>query len=231
MKRLAIHRIILAAAVILPLSGALMAGVDEVKAKLETERISLDLKNKPLIKVFQAYATMLGVEVHIQSCEKQNPISIAFDKITLRTSLNAICESAGLRWSIEPGNPPVLSIQCQGRSTESKTILSPMVSLSESEEKRLKATTLLPPMFVRPQLQQADLKVTLRLAARLLNAQLVMDGSLDGKTVTLERKTMLFNQFLETVCAQVQAKCKFSGKNPKLLIVEKITDKDSKAHK
>jgi hypothetical protein len=39
------------------------------------------------------------------------PLTIAFDNITVRTSLNAICESAGLRWSLVESERPAINLR------------------------------------------------------------------------------------------------------------------------
>jgi type II secretory pathway component GspD/PulD (secretin) len=229
MKRHAINRLILSAIAVLLLNGVLLAGVDEIKNKIDNERISLDLKNKPLTKVLQVYATLLGVEVHIQSCEKQRPVTITFDNITMRTSLNAICESAGLQWNLEQTNPPVLNIECQNQSKAiSEQILRPAKSVIPQDPVGDYIAGLNPRQesaerlrLVQVSLKKADLHTVLSVVAKLLHAHLAMDAGLQGETVTLTRGSVTISQFMDAVCDQVHAKWKLSENNPSLLTVVK----------
>jgi len=225
-----INKVVLAVIAILLLGGALQAGVDDVKSKIENERISLDLKEASLAKVFEIYRTLLGVEVRIR-CAREPRVTIAFDNITVRTSLNAICESAGLRWSLEASEPPALLIECQSPPVGSqRQELSPLkaagqpgpgsdwVKVYKSDKQSVDRLELV----VSIQLQDAELDKVLRMAARVLDAKLAMDFKLEHETVTLSLDTSTMRQFLDAVCAQIQAKWELSKKDPPMLMVERI---------
>ncbi|MEW6364226.1 MAG: hypothetical protein AB1714_06260 [Acidobacteriota bacterium] len=211
------------------LGGALQAGVDDMKTRIDNERISLDLKDAPLVKVFEVYRALLGVEVRIR-CEQERRLTIAFENITVRTSLSAICESAGLRWSIEASEPPVLLIECRSPSAASqKQALSPVrpdgkpvagsdwVKVLNPDKESADRLELV----LSIELHDAELETVLRMAAQLLDAKLVMDIKLGGATVNLSLEKSTMRQFLDAVCAQLQAKWELTKKDPRMLMVEK----------
>ena len=232
MNQRVIKKVILAVIVALWLAGTaggLQVGVDDIKAKINNERISLSLKEAPLVKILDVYRKLLGVEVRIR-CEQERRVTIAFENITVRTSLNAICESAGLRWSLEASEPPVLLIECQNMPiSEAKREVSMAGSdlKTASGENRIKvfkpekesADRL--ELVVSIRLKDAELEKVLNMAAKLLDAQMVLDVKLGGKTVTLEMEKSTLRQFLDAVCAQIQAKWQVTKKDPPTLMVEK----------
>ncbi len=114
MRQRMLASVVLAAMALLWPGGAPLGAMDDVKAKIDNERVSLDLKETSLITVFEVYQKLLGVEVRIR-CDMERRVTIVFENITVRSSLNAICESAGLRWSLEASEPPVLRIDCESQ--------------------------------------------------------------------------------------------------------------------
>ena len=222
-------KLVISAIVILLFNGVLHAGVDLLRKKIDNQRISLDLKNKPLIKVLQIYSTLLGVEIHVQSCDRQRPVTLTFDGITVRTSLNAISESSGLQWSIEPSDPPVLSFECQNPSaTRAKEILRPMKKSGEPDPVGLMIAGLNPEQvsaerlkLIDVSLKNADLKTVLGVAAKLLHAELAMDKKLQEEKVTLVRGSLSLSQFMDVVCKQVHAKWELRENEQRMLIVAK----------
>jgi type II secretory pathway component GspD/PulD (secretin) len=229
MIRQAWKRLVISAIVILLFHGVLHAGVDALRKKIDSQRISLDLKSKPLTKVLQIYSTLLGMEIHVQSCDRQRPVTLAFDNITVRTSLNAISESSGLRWSIEPTDPPALSFECQDLSSSSaKEILRPMKKSGEPDPVGLMIAGLNPEQvsaerlkLIQVSLRNAELKTVLGVVAKLLHAELAMDKRLQEEKVTIARGSLSLSQFMDAVCKQVHAKWKLSENDPRVLIVSK----------
>jgi type II secretory pathway component GspD/PulD (secretin) len=218
----------------LMLCGALRAEDDALVRKIDTEHISLDFRNKPLVNVLQLYATLFGVEVHFQSCKDQGPISITLDKVSVRTSLNALSESAGFKWSLKESNgKPALAIECQNPSkADAKRILSPAAGESKQESRKIEVTGAkrkkgLNPYdsYLKIQFQKAELKEVLTFIAKAYDLQLLMDSDLPSKTVNMTIDYMYFPNFLDVICRQLGAKWKIAVGNPKLLIVEKTTQK------
>ena len=89
MKRNACSLTLTAVALAFLLGGSITPAAEDDLDK----RITLELKGAELEKVLMLYQDVLGVEVDIDP-PVDRTISIAFDDITVRTSLNAICESA-----------------------------------------------------------------------------------------------------------------------------------------
>ena len=243
MKQHVITRAALALIVALSLSAPLQAEADDVKAKLDKERISLDLKETPVVKILELYRTLLGVDVRIR-CEKERPLTIAFDNITVRTSLNAICESAGLRWSLVESEPQALLIECQD-SAETVPTEDPRAAMTaigsggseltvRAEGKPVQGKDRIevfqpaePPadrleLVVSMKLEDAPLEKVLKMAARLLNAKLIMDIGLSGEKVTLDLANISLRKFLDLVCTDAHAQWQLSSADPPLLIVEKV---------
>jgi hypothetical protein len=209
--------------------GALRAEDNSIEKKIDTERISLDFKNKPLVNVLQLYATLLKVEIHFQSCDAQHPISIMMDKVSMRTSLNALAESAGLKWSVkESGGKSSLVIECQNpsKSFESRILNPASRSMVQGAGMAMSYTKFDPySTLVNIEIQKSDLREVLNLIAKSFNLQLLIDGDLPGRLANINIKNMYFTRFLDTVCAQLGAKWKIADSNPKLLIIEKASKK------
>jgi hypothetical protein len=183
---------------ILMLSGVVNADVDEVKRKINNERINLNLKDAALSDVFNTFKTLLGVEIRIV-CAGDRKISIVFDNLTVRTSLNAICESAGLHWSLEETHPPVLRIECEDKTTAN--CMKPGDSFNFS-------------------LKNLSFNTFLKLASDVFEAELILDGKLSGKQISLELKNVSIQEALDVVCHQAGAKWHMRLGEHRALIVE-----------
>jgi hypothetical protein len=161
-------------------------------------------------------------------CGQERTVTIAFQNLTVRTSLNAICESSGLRWSLEASEPPFLRIECQDMPVES---LKPMTRMARAADKRIeganKVAVLKPEkepvdrleIVLSIDLESAPLDRVLDMAARLLDARLVLDASLRGETVTLSLDKVTVRRFLDAVAAQARAEWGISKDAPRTLTI------------
>ena len=63
-------------------------------------RITISFSSVPPAMLFRTVATMSRCEATVDPV-LQKPISITLEDVTLRTVLNAICDSVGCRWSVD----------------------------------------------------------------------------------------------------------------------------------
>lgn len=211
--------------------GADGAGVGQ---KLDSERISLNLKDAHAKNVLGLYKDLLGVTVDYQ-CAEDEQISISFEEITVRTSLSAICESAGLAWSLVPGTPATLRITCAPAEPQGETRRR-LIKVVESggppkpgepearAEVKVRKTMDAggqKDIAVSISLKVAELADSMKMAARLLDAKLVMDSALEGKKVTIKMDEVPIRQFLDAVCKQAGATWQLKPGDPPTLNVGK----------
>ena len=210
-----------------PPDGAAGPDLDQVKRKVDGERISLDLEDARVLDILTIYKQLLGVEVQLR-CAEERAVSIRFENITVRTSLNAICESAGMRWSLQPGEPPALLVECDTAGpapvTEGRVVVKregakpgaapPPAAAGKGGKDPLAAE-------VSIELADADLADTLGMAARLIGAQrLVVDVKLGGAKVTFKAEKTTVREFLDAICAQAGAKWELRPEPVPTLVVD-----------
>jgi type II secretory pathway component GspD/PulD (secretin) len=205
-----------------------------VEEKLDAERISLSLKDASVKKVLDLYKDLLGAEVDYQ-CAEDRKITISFEELKVRTSLSAICESAGLDWTLVPGPPAVLRITCAPNAPQGE-VKRKVIKVEERggspgagegqavAEVRVRKTVSdqgQTDVAVTINLKKADLADSMKMAARLLDAKLVMDAALAGQTVTLQMNEVPIREFLDAACKQAGATWQLKLGDPPTLEVSK----------
>jgi type II secretory pathway component GspD/PulD (secretin) len=214
--------------------GVMGAEGKSLEEKLDAERISLTLKDASVKKVLDVYKDLLGAQVDYQ-CAEDRKISISFEELKVRTSLSAICESAGLEWTLIPGPPAVLKITCAPGAHQAGTPRKvikveerggpPPTGEGEAKaEVRVRKTVSdqgQTDVAVTINLKDADLADSMKMAARLLDAKLVMDSGLSGQTVTLQMKEVPIRDFLDAACKQAGAVWQLKPGDPPTLEVSK----------
>ncbi len=195
-----------------PLSMQVVAQSEDLLARLATERVSLNLKEASADDVFGIYKKLLGVELDM-ACREEKTVTIAFEEITLRTSLNAICESAGLVWEIIDGEPVVLRVECGEKLPDSAyddkyahqsagAAAGPNVMATHGGKSGEGDPAK---MVVDLNLHEADLDDVLNMVAKLLDAEVLLDRSLEGRTVTLYEKSASVEELLDAICEEAGA--------------------------
>jgi len=177
-------------ALALLLSGPVTAAADD----LLDRRITLDLKDADLQMVLGLYEEILEVEVSIDPAIGRT-ITITFEDITVRTSLNAICESAGCRWELIDGLPAMLRFD-----TDEESAHEPATSLAEASPHG-DCYGLDSPVSL--ELIDADAPVVLDVAAKLIGARLLMDMKLDGEKITVNANGVPLSTILDRTCADL----------------------------
>ena len=226
---------VLLASVCLVLQGRLMgADATTVEQRLDSERISLSLKDASVKELLKLYKDLLGVDVDYQ-CVEDRRVSISFEEIKVRTSLDAVCESAGLEWALVAGTPKVLKVTCAPAAPGSDTRRR-LIKIEEQggppkegepqarAEVRIRRTESAEgqkDLAVSIDLKDAELADSMKMAARLLDAKLLMDTSLAGKKVTIKMEEVPIREFLDAVCRQAGAAWQLKPGDPPILEVTK----------
>ncbi len=168
-------------------AGAAQAEPKAARNPLD-ERIDMALKKAAPADLFDTFAKMFRAEAVVDPAVRE-PVSIELHNVRARTLLDAICESIGCRWSLEPGNPPKLRVTAApaGGGPEAKP-----ATLDEPID--LKVT-------------DADVRDVLRTFAEMLGVKAAVDPEVKG-TVTFNLENTPCNQELDAVCQS--AGCEWS---------------------
>jgi type II secretory pathway component GspD/PulD (secretin) len=174
------------------------------------KRITLELKGAELEKVLMLYQDVLGVEVEIDP-PVDRTISIAFDDITVRTSLNAICESAKCQWELIEGDPGLLRFECEYQEKKPHADIFATHAPGETEYAIDSPVSL--------QLTDADATKVLEVAAKIMGAKLLMDRKLEHSTITINADGVPLSTVLDTVCEDLDCAWKLADGDPPTLEV------------
>lgn len=184
------------------------------------ERINLDLEDAPLQRIFDMYGEILNVELQIDPTLEGN-ISITFDNITVRTSLNAICESAGCKWEWIDGDPGLLRIERDDNARQLVKVprvaeKSPgnVVAAHAPEDGRYGIDS---PISLK--LIDANATTVLEIAAKVIEARLLMDRELAGEKVTINATEVPLSKVLDTICTDLGCEWKLREGVPATLEV------------
>ncbi len=172
-------------------AGTALAEPGDVRAGLE-QRIDMTLKSAAPADLFGTFAKMFSAEAVVDPAVRA-PVSIELHNVRARTLLDAICESIGCRWSLEPGNPPKL------RVTALPSAGSP------------------PAPKPAPAGEPIDLRVTdahiqdvLKTFGEIVGAKAMVDPAIQGK-VSFNLENTPWNQALDAVCAQAGCEWKLDA--------------------
>jgi hypothetical protein len=203
------------------------AGADDARLG---KKITLNLKEASTRDLFGIYEGILGVKVDY-ACAEDKKVTFAFENVSAKTSLDAICESAGLQWKLLEGDPPTLRIDCApvppAPGLAPATGPKPAGGPAESAGK-IKVYTPKDaggdhlPYKIDVTLEGADLDKVLSMMAKLLNAKLLVDQSLEGRKVTLDMKRTSLEEVLDAACAQASARWQLKGGEAPLLKVDPV---------
>lgn len=215
MRRKPIVPSVLAAAVILLASGPAATGGDGFD-----ERITLDLEDAPLREVFAIYEEILNLGLDVDPAI-DGTITISFENVTVRTSLNAICESAGCRWERVDGDPATLRID-RDASTPGRGEAG-----NDRDDSRRRAIAAHGPEAasrlmespVSIELDEANATKVLGVAAKIVGAKLLMDRRLGEKTVTIHTSAAPLSEVLDTVCDDLGCAWELTEGDPPVLRV------------
>jgi hypothetical protein len=151
------------------------------------ERIDLAVKAAAPAELFGTFAKMLGPDVvAVVDPAVRTPVSIELHNVRARILLDAVCESIGCRWSLEPGRPP----------NPPKLRVVPAPPGGRAEESR-KPSDLKEPIDLK--VTNADGHDVLRTFGDLLDANVVVEPGVAGE-VSLSLEDIPLGQCLDAVC-------------------------------
>ncbi len=142
------------------------------------EKIDLSLEDARADEVFRIFGQILQAEVTVDP-QIEERVTIEIHDVTVRTAMTAVCESVDCTWSLEPGEPKVLTVRSVAPGEPaSPSRLDELIDIS---------------------LRDADLVEVLRMVASMINARLQLDPSVEGM-VTVEFQSVRVDTFLDQLC-------------------------------
>ena len=206
------------AVALLGASMAVRAAADK-SVKHEVRRISLRLQKADVSRVLPQFAHMMDARLDLQ-CARKADVTIDFSNLTVKTALSAICESAGLEWTLVTIPERVLRVTCAPEPP------APPQGAEKFAEMKVKKDVQKGPggkttTHVTLELKNANVEDVMKMAAQLTEAKLLLDTSLAGKTVTCSVKDQPLPVMLDTICGKIGAKWVLEPGTPPVLKVTK----------
>jgi type II secretory pathway component GspD/PulD (secretin) len=156
------------------------AGARAAESPLDA-RINMAVRDAAADDTFRTFAKLMSAEAVVDPALK-GTVTVELKNVRVRTLLDAVCESIGCRWELQPGNPPKLNV----------SVLSPGKP-APSMKSGLKE-----PLDLR--VTNANGKEILKTFGQILSAEVVLDPAIAG-TVTLDLENTPWDQALDAVCA------------------------------
>jgi type II secretory pathway component GspD/PulD (secretin) len=213
---------VVGSSVLVTVLAILLSGFAAAAAESDLDkRITLKLEDAPVKKIFDTYRQILEVELDIDPTI-DGDITISFENITVRTSLNAVCESAGCNWELITGDPDLLRVDRDDLAASRQDGPSSGPHLQRIGGKS--STPEIPPgdVLTSPvslELIDADATSVLKLTAELIGAKLLVDKDLEGKTISVNVTGVALSSVLDTMCAQLDCVWNLTEGEPPVLDV------------
>lgn len=189
------------------LGGWAMPAAAQADASLN-KMVSLDFENARAADVLKAIAASASLNIVMGGEDVKSSalagddwpakITIKLTDVRVRTALDAVCESAGCKWTVMHGEPAILKITRTrpGRPLDIKANLSI----------HLKSTLF----------EQA-----FRTLASYLQMEIVIDGKLPMQSVTLQVKEGTTTTLLDALCKAAQCTWRLEPEAKRLVISAK----------
>jgi type II secretory pathway component GspD/PulD (secretin) len=184
-------------------------------------RVTLDLDNAELHEVFDIYKELLKVELDIDPTI-DGRITVSFDNITVRTSLNVICESAGCRWELLGDELRVFRVDRDDAPEKLRKISlsgkEPGGDVFKTHKSDENGYSLDSPVSLK--LSNADATTLLELTAEVIGAKLLVNRDLKDRTISINAEKVPLSTVLNTMCSEVGCVWKLTEGNPPTLEVD-----------
>jgi type II secretory pathway component GspD/PulD (secretin) len=182
---------------------------DPTPANSFEARLSINIDSGKPADVFASFAQMLGATLEFDPAVT-GTVTIRLERVTVRTALNAICESIECRWKLVSEEPARLRVD--PRSTHGATVAATAESRSGS------------PLDEKMSIHLKDAAVgdVLLSFGQILSARLKVDPSLYGGKLTIEMDDAPARTVLDEVCAQARCTWTLSGQDPPVLTLVPI---------
>ena len=175
-------------------------GVTPATAQVDTHLntwVSLHFKDANAHEVLKSLASTSGMQLEI-SDEEMSPVTIVLTNVRARTALDAVCETAGCKWSVVDGHPPVLKVSRSGKG--GKFTMKSGVSVH---------------------LKSAVFEQAFRSLASYLDVSIVFEGKLPVQTVTISLKEGTTTTLLDALCKAAKCTWRFEPERKRLVILAK----------
>jgi type II secretory pathway component GspD/PulD (secretin) len=149
------------------------------------EKIDLSVRQADPADVFRSFGKLMGAETVVDPAV-HGPVSVELHNVRVRTLLDAVCESIGCRWELQPGKPPKLRVTAGPAAAAGKPAPADLRS-GLDEELDLKVT-------------EAKGTEVLKTFAQILGVQLSLDPAVGGE-VSFELENTPCRKALDAVCA------------------------------
>jgi type II secretory pathway component GspD/PulD (secretin) len=190
----ALGRWILATSILAAAPSLVLAQTD---VKLNS-MVSLDFENARTLDVLKSLATSASLNIVIPEEDWASRITIKLTDVRVRTALDAVCESAGCKWSVTDGQPGLLKVtRIRG---DRKLDLKANVSIHLT-------STLFEQAF--------------QMLAGYLQMDIVFDGKLPVKSVTLQIKEGTTTTLLDALCKAANCTWRIDPEAKRLVISAK----------
>lgn len=160
-------------------------------------RVSVDFKAARAQDVLKTLASVASLQLVITD-DEFSLVTITLNNVSVRTALEAVCETAGCKWTVSDGTPAVLKVtRAPGeRKLEIKSNLS-------------------------VHLKTALFEQAFRTLASYLQVDIVIEGKLPVKSVTLSVKEGTTTTLLDALCKAASCTWRIEPENKRLVISAK----------
>lgn len=167
------------------------------------ERISLKVDKADPQEVLQTFGKLMSMPTEIDPTIEK-PLSLQIEQVTIRTALNAVCESVGCQWRLEGGK--LLKV----------TRLPDTAGAAEHPGGGKGAALLKEKIDIK--VTAADARNLFASVAQIISGELSMDSNVRG-TINLDLEAQPLSGVLDSACAQVQCRWRvIEGSRPVLEI-------------
>ncbi|MBW8875809.1 MAG: hypothetical protein JF614_12660 [Acidobacteria bacterium] len=143
-------------------------------------KVNIALREAAPDDTFRSFAKLLSAEAEVAPALK-GKVTIELRNVRVRTLLDAVCESIGCRWDLQPGNPPKLRVW---PAPAGKTPAATRPIVEEPIDLRV---------------TNADGRDVLKTFGEILSAAPEVDPAITGK-VSLDLENTPCGQALDKVC-------------------------------
>jgi TonB family protein len=170
------------------------------------QRISVTYQGATSLSVFQAIADVLHVRLQLDG-KVDGAVTLDVRNVSVETVLRAVCESIGCRWRVESG---ALVVERDANAPMSKDT-DPLAGIS------VKDVFEEVPVDIR--WNDAPFDAAVRVFARMLGAEPVIDGTLSAKRISLTLTKRSVNSALNAACEQAGCRWRLTESPSRVLRV------------
>ena len=160
-------------------------------------RVSITFEKAKAADVMKVIADSAAMNLQMVG-EETSLVTLTMSNVRVRTALDAVCESAGCKWVVIEGQPPLLKVT--GAKASPKLDIKSQVSVH---------------------LNTALFEQAFRTLASALQMEIVIDGKLPIKSVTLQVKDGTTTTLLDALCKAASCTWRFDQDGKRLVISAK----------